>query len=286
MLLLPYLVLLALAVGAPLDTNGHGINGIDLNGGTWNGFTWNEFNWNGGSYNGGNTWNGLYFNNTALNDLHLSNFSVQDNATVPLLGLLKYLVTCALPGDETWTARLKDISTQFKGNLGLAPNYDTAPLTRNDEEWVSACLLAHVNAFGRHILISVRNAPKIGSTPEERKQFPVYEGAFFGNMFHPNATAFSCQGTPAPQALAESEDRQWRVCTETHPNCPYSVGYCADHCTGYEAFDGYSQCTYNGTTHDEVLNVYLSYETVDSENSAARLGQMLFMLVLALFMLF
>jgi len=239
------------------------INGIQLNGVSFNGANLGAMN--GGSWNGialveGGSWGSwLGFNNSALGDLPLASIQIDDPHLQDLLSLLNYVVECALPEGQAWKPKTSNgTQLEYFGRFGLAPDYLSKPLSLVEQEWMTSCLLVHVNAFGKHILISIRSVQTIGVTEEEIQKFELYEGAFFGNAFAQYGSVFSCQGTPEQQALAESPDRQWRVCTDpSHPNCPTSIGYCSDHCMNYVKDFGYSSCLVNGTTWDQVLNVYL-----------------------------
>jgi len=251
-----------------VQINGVQINGIQLNGIQLNGLSTNQLTSNA------LTFNGLYFNDTALGNVNFSSVSSKDVNGPPTIDLVHYLVVCSLPAGQQWTAQYADEAVQYNGGFGLAPYYVDRPLSVIEQGWMSACLLAHVNAFGKHILISVRNDPKVGASPSEMQDFPVFEGAFFGSLFSPNVTAFSCQGEPEIQALGESPDRQWRACTDFfHDNCPHSIGYCADYCSIYTPKFGFARCDFNGTEYDQVLNVYL-------RASGGRIQQSLIVLVI------
>jgi hypothetical protein len=69
---------------------------------------------------------------------------------------LTYLVRCALPADVTVYADIEGERFTFPGSIGLAPRWLTEAMTPSEERWVSACLLAHVNYFGKHVRISIR----------------------------------------------------------------------------------------------------------------------------------
>ena len=69
------------------------------------------------------------------------------------------LVRCALPAAVTLYAEHDGTRVTFPGGLGLAPRWVDEALTPSEERWVSACLLAHVNAFGTSVLVSMRATP-------------------------------------------------------------------------------------------------------------------------------
>ena len=69
---------------------------------------------------------------------------------------LTYLVRCALPADVAVYADVDGERFTFSGSIGLAPRWLTEAMTPSEERWVSACLLAHVNYFGKQVRISIR----------------------------------------------------------------------------------------------------------------------------------
>ena len=130
---------------------------------------------------------------------------------------LTYLVRCAMPADvELYTQQGSERFT-FPGSIGLAPHWLTQAMTPSEQRWVSACLLAHVNFFGKHVRISTRATdppvPELESSSDERKTYTIAEGGFFGNLFLPQPVAYTCLGTRMP-AQAADPILQDRVCTQ------------------------------------------------------------------------
>ncbi|MRG90804.1 hypothetical protein [Polyangium spumosum] len=112
---------------------------------------------------------------------------------------LKYAVGCALgPGQGlsfTWTDGLGRVHQEdYEGEVGLAPAWQEAPLDEAGQQWVSACLGARTNRYGRVVDISMRgSAEGLGAVDDaERKEFPYEEGAFWGNLFAPEPYLRSC----------------------------------------------------------------------------------------------
>jgi hypothetical protein len=133
--------------------------------------------------------------------------------------------------------------------------------TPAEERWVSACMLAMVNYFGKHVEVSMRAEPPpvpfLEVSDEEKRQFSIFEGGFFGNLFVSNPVAYVCQGTRTP-IDDQAPVLQDRVCTrptgEKTPNgkpvtpCRFILtGPCADSASFTVGSDHY----------DEVIFVYL-----------------------------
>ena len=177
--------------------NGSTWNGSTWNGSTWNGSTWNGSTWNGSTWNG-STWNGVTFNTVPylpslpIVDGELTHLGlVSGGATLPAPGalafvacdpvirkLMQYMYSCALPAGKSATLSFEtgyftcaDGDAQpleFTGSIGLAPQWQaTGPgfeggsCDEDCQRWVSACLLARTNAYGKHVHISLRG-PKQG----------------------------------------------------------------------------------------------------------------------------
>ena len=130
--------------------------------------------------------------------------------------LLKYMVSCALPAGESIAVTVGK-KYAFQGALGLVPSWAHRPMTEEEKRRLSACLAAHTNYFGKPVQISLRSddpaAPEgLRTTAEERKDFPFFEGGFFGNYFIPHPVSYVCLGdTPAERD--EHLAKLLRVCT-------------------------------------------------------------------------
>jgi hypothetical protein len=174
---------------------------------------------------------------------------------------LTYLVRCALPADVTLYADIEGERFTFPGSIGLAPRWLTEAMTPSEERWVSACLLAHVNYFGKHVQISIRAAgvavPELQTSTDEQQTYTIFEGGFFGNLFAPAPVAYTCWGERTPPQ-ARDPILQDRVCTQetgetTAEGLPVTVcqflvtGRCEDP-TSYTA---------HGLYYSEVVFVYL-----------------------------
>src|SRR5690606_28611369 len=90
--------------------------------------------------------------------------------------LLSYVARCALPEGDALVAEHGGVTYEFPGLLDLAPAWEDRALTAGEARQVSACLIAHVNAYGVSVPISLRSAGVLDATAEEMSEFPVYEG--------------------------------------------------------------------------------------------------------------
>jgi len=174
---------------------------------------------------------------------------------------LTYLVRCALPEHIVVYADYGGERFTFQGSMGLAPRWLTEAMTPSDERWVSACLLAHVNYFGKHVRVSMRATPPpvpaFEADDDEQQTYTIFEGGFFGNLFLPQPVAYTCQGMRTP-AQAQDPILQDRVCTQetgetTAEGIP--ITYCHFLVTGH--CEEPASSTVDGTPYAEVIFTYL-----------------------------
>ena len=174
---------------------------------------------------------------------------------------LKYLINCALPDSMVLFSVQGCERITFPGHLGLAPEWMKQPMTLPQERWVSACMLALTNYFGKHVDVSLHANPKLvpflEQTKEETRTFTLFEGGFFGNLFSPNPVAYVCAGTRTKIEMQDPVFRD-RICTKATGEtmrdgkpltaCQFILtGSCSDP----DSF------TVNGETYHEVIFVSL-----------------------------
>jgi hypothetical protein len=163
-------------------------NGLSLNGLTTNGMKMN----------------GLRLDGLGLGGLHVPRFAFDGSTAEPSAQVMRYVVGCALAQGHTIT--IFDDATgaaySFAGALGLADGWADRGLDPDEEEWISACLMAHANAIGLSVPISVRgNAAGLLVSMSENQSFGVSEGVFFGNLFANPPELHVCAGTPGWDAF-------------------------------------------------------------------------------------
>jgi hypothetical protein len=173
--------------------------------------------------------------------------------------LLTYMMSCALPEGQSLSVETDSGTYTFDGLIGLAPDWLTSPLSTEDARWVSACLLARVNYYGVTVHISMRgDSPALAITPEEGADYPLYEGAFWGNLFvdgpqDKNACISAYKATD-PQ-VGSMPLRQCTVPTGDGTTwCDFTAaGTCEEVCSGVNGGNGFETCAGAG----QVINVYL-----------------------------
>lgn len=132
------------------------------------------------------------------------------------------IVGCAMPPNITLVADVEGERFFFNGELGLALGWLLGPLDVEGQGWVTACMLARVNANDVALPISMRGSnPGLGLITGERDIWTVEEGAFFGNLFAPLDQPiqwYACRG--AGQAVGEFGGLISRDCAEEDPEVP------------------------------------------------------------------
>jgi hypothetical protein len=107
---------------------------------------------------------------------------------------VSYLVRCALPANRSIVKKdNKGVSHTYRGQLGFAPEWETGACGIACQEYVSACMMAHVNTTGVHIPIwLVSDKSNIGF--KLSSSYPHQEGSFYGNIFVSPPQAYYCDG--------------------------------------------------------------------------------------------
>jgi hypothetical protein len=215
----------------------------DLNGLSENGLDTNGLNTNGLNVNG------LNVNGLAINVDFAHWFEVN---TANRTKTMKYLVACGLPAGKSFVYN----GITFPGKFGLASSWQTSPLTSTQIRWVTACLLAHVNADGRNVVVSFRGPTgALATTSTERSAYPKEEGAYFGNVLAGTQRKYSCKGAYA----SYSASTYGRRCASSCSSCEYvSVGNCSSVCSSRTTDGGWSNCRgSDGLTYANVVTSYV-----------------------------
>jgi hypothetical protein len=143
--------------------------------------------------------------------------------------LLQYTVGCAFNTSQSfsfsWTTSQGQVKNEtYSGILGLAPSWFAKPLSGNDQEWVSACLISRVNWYGVSIMISSRAShPSLNKAGmPEMAAYTNNEGAFWGNVFSSTPHAYACFYGPN-QDYSRSQQRD---CAAGHLQADGSIAEC------------------------------------------------------------
>ncbi len=142
--------------------------------------------------------------------------------------LLKYLIRVAFRPDQCETFGWADPQTGtnpavYCGALALCPQWRDHGIQGDVpcQEWVTAGLLAHVNAFGVKVPFSARApaAPLLVVSEYEALAFEYREGAFWGNFFrHPRELHAATDVRNVEVALLND-----RVCSLSDSSCGIDV---------------------------------------------------------------
>jgi len=243
--------------GAPVGVAAVVDNGLAMNGLAMNGLAMNGLAMNGLAMNG-LAMNGLAMNGLAMNGLAMNGLTGASLANPLTQKFLQYLVSCALSPQQSLTLTSGGTTYTFPGQLGLAPEWagDRGSCDGSCQRWVSACLLARVDAAGIDREISIRGpSPGLFPSPKEISQYTQREATYFGNLFIPGQPRFLC--------LAPGQTEDERVCGASLADCPMTVvGSCAQDCALKAGVFGDSFCSDSGRfgagqTYFESATVFL-----------------------------
>ena len=214
---------------------------------TMNSFTMNSF-----------TMNSFTMNSFTMNSFTMNSFTM--NGIVDALQdpngreFVRYAYSCAMPEGTTETIVIdEDTSLTLQGGLGLAPEWgeENGSCDQECQEWVSACMIARVNAFGQQVQLSLRGshpALQNNTSPAEITTFNHHEGRFWGNILGGTTTARACYGTASDIFQVTR-----RACASPGGYCPIDVaGSCNTACT--MGADGLVRCDNN----PRFVEVYLA----------------------------
>jgi hypothetical protein len=218
--------------------------------------------------------NGLSGNGLLLNPLATTGI----NSTTYLMNsadgrsTLSYLVRCALPAGRTITKTdSTGASYSFAGGIGLTPQWETGTCDSTCQQWISACMLAHVNTAGIHVPIWI-----VGQNSYlgwgQSASYPNQEGTFFGNIFALNTAghtdAYYCEGPGFDKTVVDGRLGSNQV------GAPYrdlfASGYChINGCTASDSLtngvaDGYKACAMG----DGAMNAWNTMITVWRDNKS------------------
>lgn len=180
--------------------------------------------------------------------------------------VLAYAAGCALGDGQQVSYTADGDAVTVSGAMGIAPAWTDRALTADEAAWVSACVLARVNLTSTVVSISARGAgPGLDTGADERADYQVEEGAFWGNAFVDlgAVAAYACEGVD--QAADDSygdlplrKCAQWDGVTGSNQTpCGFHyAGLCQDACA---TADSYAGCSFQGGTEQpDVVTTFLS----------------------------
>jgi hypothetical protein len=153
--------------------------------------------------------------------------------------VLSFIVSCALPADQTVEVTVDGVDYSYQGQLGLAPEWGEpdGSCDGSCQQWVSACLLARTDFLGKEVLISVRGENEgLDACPAERATYTQREATYYGNVFATPQRLYAC--------LPPGQTEIPRVCGPSLDGCFLDVlGSCADLCGKPRQDGSYPDCS-------------------------------------------
>lgn len=177
---------------------------------------------------------------------------------------LEYAVKCALPAGESLVVNYLGATHTFAGHIGIAPEWQNQALSESGRRWMSACMLAHVNATSTPVTILLRGDHPSLKVPSGAPTgaFSLREGAFYGDIFGLIPEKFACVGAATTQE---------RMCTKNVSGVSPCGFIVPGHCRGSSsaACEGVSNGAYDtchskpiapaspSAAYEETITVYL-----------------------------
>ena len=186
-----------------------------------------------------------------------TNFRVRHELEDPLAQeLFKYIVSCALPADQSVDVDVDGTTYTFPGGLGLTPEWAQQACDEDCQEWVSACVLARVDYLQQPREISLRgDNPALALAPGEAAAYTVREATYYGNIFGPPQRRYAC--------LSPGQTEDARVCGPSLDGCVVDIDASCDQVCDSPTSDGaFQNCRpEDGDAHDRPyhgsITVYL-----------------------------
>jgi hypothetical protein len=222
-------------------------NALSMNALTMNALTMNAL-----------TMNALTMNALTMNALTMNALTMNGLRDPLSRELFTYIVSCALEDGDHVSVKIDGKRYTFDGSLGLAPEWgeDRGSCDGECQRWVSACVLARVDAAGVKKPISIRgDHPALRPTMDELRRFTDREATYYGNIFAANKPRFLC--------LSPGKTSDQRVCGDSLAHCPMTVvGSCDDACEDEGRYGAFEECSDKGRagrghTYDESITVFL-----------------------------
>jgi hypothetical protein len=173
-----------------------------------------------------------------------------------------YIVKCALPAGHSVTKYDGEGNLHtFEGSIGVGAEWETGACGSSCQEWMTACLLSHVNLTGQHVNVWM-TAEHAAINLEKSDDFPLEESAFFGNLFSDAPEAYVCHGENA-----DDHPIAGRVC-DGASTCPYANPYvsgggacssrnaCSAARTESGDTSGYASCRVGSSTWQNIVTVW------------------------------
>ena len=163
------------------------------------------------------------------------------------------MVKCALPAGSSATFYdAEQTPYTFNGVIGVAPEWQDNACGVECQEWMSSCLLAHINLTGLSVPLWLdASHDSLGWGISDA--YPRQEGAYFGNIFAETPVAYACKGRDA-----DVNPVAGRLCLGQE-GCPYVAipeVDCESSCESVPGGDGFTSCEVNGRTFERPVTVW------------------------------
>jgi hypothetical protein len=155
--------------------------------------------------------------------------------------ILRYLIECALPSPvEVQILYRGQLEVLGRGVGNLGPGLQQGEMGTAEQQKVSACLLARVNARGELVTIDMSGPMGVNQfdqASDADNPFVFEEAAFFGNLFLDQPLAYACQGLDSVFIGAACVDRSCTLGDDGACSCGV-MSYMGSCDTGFAGLQG------------------------------------------------
>lgn len=182
--------------------------------------------------------NGLFSNAIDLNGIDPTLLSSEARQSIEASGeigtnsrlVYKYLIGCALDSSQSvsfsWTDSSSVVHNEvYWGSIGLATSWQQGSISTQARRIVSACLGARANFYGTAVVISIRGPQAAINQPgaQEKTDYPMEEGVFWGDVFNSTPQIYACHN----DANIANSRSKLRDCAAGHVNVDTTISECA-----------------------------------------------------------
>jgi hypothetical protein len=171
--------------------------------------------------------------------------------------IIRNAIECALTQKQTV---VDDQNIPRTGWWGIAPDWESRPLSADARRWVTGCMVQRLNAYGKTVnILPEGNTPALYKDPSWEAVLPFDESIVWGDVFTPSAgphVVYACWGSDLDATCGEpAKYLNTRICDQAKDNCNLQImGPCSKVCdTGTT---GYPFCKNpDGTLDDHTVHV-------------------------------
>ncbi len=217
------------------------------------------------------TVNSLTVNSLTVNSLTVNSLTVNSLVNSALTdpnarAVMKYIVGCALPAGNNLTVEIPVGSGAyytFSGQVGLYPQWGQGSCPAETcQPWVSACVIARMNAAGNVVPLSIRGAI-LAADAAEQSLYPTADAVYFGNIFTQPQIRYACMPSGGTITRVCGRDGGGNPVPASSCTAVSLLGACSSFCDTHAADGSWQGCwdtpspRSSGAAYSAAVSVFL-----------------------------